>query len=117
MKARPVVHFEIRGKDSARLREFYGTLFNWKMNSDLPIEYTLIEAGEGGPEAGVGGGIARSEQPLVTIYVQVADLDETLAMAERMGGATVQKPTDVPGGPSVAQLRDPDGNLIGLVKQ
>lgn len=117
MKARPVVHFEIHGRDPARLREFYSTLFGWKMNSDLPIEYTLIEAGEGGPEAGVGGGIARSEQPLVTIYVQVADPDETLAMAERMGGRTVQQPMDVPGGPTVAQLQDPEGNLIGLVKQ
>lgn len=117
MKARPVVHFEIHGRDPARLREFYAALFGWKMNSELPIEYTLIEAGEGGPEAGVGGGIARSEQPLVTIYVQVADPDETLAMAERMGGRTVQKPMDVPGGPTVAQLQDPEGNLIGLVKQ
>jgi predicted enzyme related to lactoylglutathione lyase len=25
-------------------------------------------------------------------------------------------PMDVPGGPSIAQFKDPEGNLIGLVK-
>ena len=29
---RPVVAFEIRGRDSQRLREFYAALFNWKMS-------------------------------------------------------------------------------------
>jgi predicted enzyme related to lactoylglutathione lyase len=34
-----------------------------------------------------------------------------------MGGQTVMQPFDVPGGPTIAQFRDPEGNLIGLVKQ
>ena len=27
------------------------------------------------------------------------------------------EPMDVPGGPTVAQMADPEGNVIGLVKQ
>lgn len=118
MAARPVVHFEILGRDAARLREFYATLFDWKIDANNPMDYGMVAPGIGGPEAGVGGGIARSEDgPQVSIYVQVADPAETLRQAERMGGKTVMAPTDVPGGPTIARLQDPEGNQIGLVKQ
>ncbi|MBI1886039.1 MAG: VOC family protein [Chloroflexi bacterium] len=114
---RPVVHFEIRGKDQKRLIEFYRELFGWRINADNPMGYGVIEPGTGGPEQGVGGGIAQSERPLVTVYVQVADLHETLGKAEQLGGKAVMQPADVPGGPTIAQMEDPEGNLIGLVKQ
>ena len=54
---------------------------------------------------------------MVTVYVQVLDLDETLRVAESMGGKTVMPPMDVPNGPTIAQLQDPEGNVIGLIKQ
>jgi hypothetical protein len=51
------------------------------------------------------------------IYVQVVNLLETLAKAESLGGSRVMEPIDVPNGPTVARMADPDGNIIGLVKQ
>ncbi len=113
---RPVVHFEIRGKDPARLQQFYRDLFGWEINADNPMGYGFVSPGIGGPEAGVGGGITAGE-PGVSIFVQVVSLVDTLAKAEQMGGQTVMQPFDVPGGPTVAQFRDPEGNIIGLVKQ
>jgi len=116
--ARPVVHFEIRGKDAKRLQEFYASLFDWKIDTNNPVGYGLVEAGEGGPEQGVGGGIAQADgEPLVMIFVQVVSLEETLQEAERLGGKAVVQPMDVPRGPTIAQFQDPEGNLIGLVKQ
>jgi predicted enzyme related to lactoylglutathione lyase len=53
----------------------------------------------------------------VLVYVQVLDPDETLRKAEAMGGRRVLDPFDVPNGPTVAQMEDPEGNRIGLVKQ
>jgi predicted enzyme related to lactoylglutathione lyase len=53
----------------------------------------------------------------VSIFVQVLDPVETLRKAEEMGGRAVLQPFDVPGGPTIAQMADPEGNLIGLVKQ
>jgi predicted enzyme related to lactoylglutathione lyase len=41
----------------------------------------------------------------------------TLAKAVELGGRRVMEPFDVPGGPTVAQMADPEGNVIGLVKQ
>ena len=52
-----------------------------------------------------------------TFYVEVDDLQAKLDAIEAAGGSTVQPPMDVPNGPSIALFKDPDGNLVGLVKQ
>ncbi len=114
---RPIVHFEIQGRDPARLRDFYQALFGWQMHEDSAMNYTLIEHGIGGPPEGIGGGIATSDTPRVLVYVQVVDLHETLRRAEELGGKAVMQPIDVPNGPTIAALEDPEGNHIGLVKQ
>ena len=115
---RPVVHFEIHGKDGAKLQEFYRSLFGWEIDANNPMQYGMVTPGIGGPPEGVGGGITSSDAaPMVTIYVQVVSLDETLAKAESMGGKTVMPPMDIPDGPTMARFSDPEGNVIGLVKQ
>ena len=114
---RPIVHFEIRGKDPQRLADFYRQLFGWDIADPDPAGIMRFPAGIGGPEGGVGGHIRGADAPGVSIFVQVLDLDETLRKAEGMGGRAVMQPFDVPGGPTVAQMADPDGNLVGLVKQ
>ena len=115
--ARPVVFFEIRGRDKQRLKEFYAAIFNWKIDENEAINYAVIEHGIGGPPDGVGGGIGQSDEPRVLVYVQVLSPDETLRKVGELGGKTVLAPVDIPGGPTIAQFQDPEGNLIGLVKQ
>lgn len=113
---RPVVFFEIHGNDGSRLREFYREMFGWKM--DLLGDYAMVAPGIGGPEPGVGGGITSSpEGPRVLIYVQVANLEESLAKAESLGGKRIMPPFDVPNGPTIARCADPEGNYVGLVQQ
>jgi predicted enzyme related to lactoylglutathione lyase len=114
---RPVVHFEIRGRDPARLQDFYQKLFGWKVNADNALGYGFVEPGLGGPEAGVGGGITAGDRPRVVIYVQVADLSDTMTKAESLGGKRIMEPFQLPGRPTVAQAADPEGNFIGLVQQ
>lgn len=114
---RPVVHFEIRGRDPARLQKFYSELFGWEINTDNPLNYGFVQPGIGGPEAGIGGGITAGVEPRVMIFVQVANLTTTLAKAEELGGRRVLEPFQVPGQPTVAQAADPEGNLVGLVQQ
>ena len=115
---RPVVHFEIHGKDGAKLQEFYKSLFGWEIDANNPMQYGMVTPGIGGPPDGVGGGITSSEAaPKVTIYVQVVSLDETLAKAESMGGETGRPPMGLPGGPEMAQVPDPEGHGLGLRQQ
>ena len=114
---RPVVHFEIRGKNPQRLAAFYRELFGWNVDGANPMGIMRIEHGIGGPVEGVNGHIRAADTPGVSIFVQVVDLNETLRRAEEMGGRAVLQPFDVPGGPTIAQMADPEGNLVGLVKQ
>jgi predicted enzyme related to lactoylglutathione lyase len=113
--ANPVVHWEILGKDGAKLQAFYAGLFDWKVDANNPMGYGMVDMGGAGMNGGIFG--AMEDQPSVKIYVQVDDLQAALDKAGRLGGKTVMPPTDVPGGPSIAQFADPDGNVIGLTKQ
>lgn len=110
-----VVHFEVIGKDGKKLQEFYGKLFDWKIDADNPMNYGSVTA----DDAGVGGGISAGMDGgagHVTFYVEVDDLAAQLKKAESLGGKTTMPPMDVPGGPQLAMFTDPEGHLIGLVR-
>ncbi len=112
----PVVHFEILGRDAEALKAFYQTAFGWKVNSDNPMNYGMVE-NEG---EGIGGGIGGREsddQPGATLYIQVPDLQVTLDAVAAAGGKTVQEITEIPGMVTLAKFADPDGNVIGLIKE
>ena len=112
--ARPVVHWEIEALDAGRLRAFYGGLFNWEIG-DGPI--MSIPAGIGGPEPGPSGHLRASHRSRVSLYIQVADLADSMAKAAALGGTVVAEPFDVPGGPTLAVIDDPEGNAVVLVQQ
>jgi predicted enzyme related to lactoylglutathione lyase len=111
----PVVHFEICGPDEEPLVKFYGELFGWGLRA-VPGGYTLVDTRGGG---GVNGGIARSEtgRAWSTFYVEVDDPQAFLDRVGRLGGTVVMPVTEVPGMVTYALFEDPDGLLVGLVKQ
>jgi predicted enzyme related to lactoylglutathione lyase len=111
-----VVHFEVIGKDGKKLQDFYSSLFGWKIDSNNPMNYGMVDAAQ----AGIGGGISAGQdesQRYATFYVEVADPKATLEKAKGMGGQTIMEPMPVPGGPEIAMFSDPEGNMIGLVKE
>ena len=69
-----------------------------------------------GPEPGPGGHIRAGERPGVTLYVQVADLRASLEKSVELGAAIVAEPFDVPDGPTLAGITDPEGNPVMLVQ-
>lgn len=112
--ARPVVHWEIEARDPEGQRAFYAAMFSWDI-SDGPI--MTVPAGIGGPEPGPGGHLRQSDRSGVTLYVQVRDLQESLDRAVELGGAVTMGAFDVPGGPTIAGITDPEGNPLTLVQQ
>lgn len=112
--ARPVVHWEIEARDPERQRAFYRDLFNWEIG-DGPI--MGIPAGLGGPQPGPAGHIRQGDAAGVRLYVQVRDLRASLARAEELGGRVVMEPFDIPGGPTLASISDPEGTPLVLVQQ
>ena len=111
----PVVHFEIMGGQGDELEAFYRELFGWKIDSNNPMKYGVVDTGAG--PGGINGGVGRANdsKKRVSIYVRVADLQATLDRAERLGGKTILPPSDVPGGPKLAMFADPAGNITGLL--
>jgi hypothetical protein len=115
--ARPLVHFQIHARDRKRLQAFYAALFNWDIQEREGLPIANIGYGIGGPPEGVAGSILQAEKSRVAIYVQVADLAASIAKAEQLGGKKVLERLDVPNGPTIGQIEDPEGNLVGLVQQ
>ncbi len=114
--ASPVVHFEINCQDAAKMQAFYRELFDWKIEVGDQMEgYGLVE-----PEPpGIGGGVAQADANTpagVLIYAGVDDLDATLRKVESMGGRTLVPITTVPDMVVFAVFADPEGHVIGIVK-
>lgn len=111
----PVVHFEILGKDVKKLQDFYTGLFGWQIDADNPINFGVVDTkGEGG----IGGGVGSAQdQNQVTFYIQVDDPQAYLSRIEEKGGKTILPVTKVPDMVTFALFADPEGNIVGLVKE
>jgi len=111
--ATPVIHFEITGKDAQKLGTYYSGLFGWKVDANNPMNYGLVDTGV---EGGIGGGIGQGDEHLVTFYVAVDDPQKYLDRAVQLGGKVVVPVTIIPGMVTMAQFADPEGHVIGLVR-
>jgi uncharacterized protein len=114
----PVVHFEILGPDGPALIEFYRSLFGWQLQ-DRPLpgwpHYALLR-----PDTGIGGAVGTADvsngSAAVLVYVEVDDPSAYVRHAEQLGATVVVPVTHVAAAEvTVAWLRDPQGNLVGIV--
>jgi predicted enzyme related to lactoylglutathione lyase len=120
-----VVHFEIPVDDEARAKEFYGSIFDWELNSaDMGggVVYTTaqtvaIDEKMRPTEPGaINGGIMKrsSDTPGPVITIQVDSIDEALKKIEAGGGSTVQPRTEIPNMGAFGYFKDSEGNTMGL---
>jgi predicted enzyme related to lactoylglutathione lyase len=116
----PVVHFEIIGRDPARLQEFYAALFDWEYTLgdsvseaiSAPGNYGFIEGSGAAANGGVAGGEGFERR--VIFYVGVEDVEAALREAERLGGRREFGPDGRPGELVVGRFSDPEGNVVGV---
>ena len=116
----PVVHFEVIGKDGARLQSYYSELFGWQIDSENPMGYGIVQrdGNTNSDGAGIGGGVAGGPDGYgghVTFYVEVPDVEAALAKAEELGGSRIMGPDDVMPGLVIGQFADPEGHMVGVV--
>ena len=118
----PVVHFEIIGQDTAKLRDYYGSLFGWEFDTNNPMNYGVVSRDENlSPEGiGIGGGIGPAPEGYdghVTFYVGVENVEASLSKAESLGGTRTMGPETVMGSMVLGMFEDPEGHTIGLFSQ
>ena len=118
----PVVHFEVIGKDAAKLQSYYGELFGWRFDADNPMQYGMVPR-EGNVNAdgiGIGGGVGGGMEGYeghVTFYVEVPDIEQALQKAESLGGKRMMGPDSPPGSQvEIGLFSDPEGHVVGVVR-
>ena len=109
----PLIHFEVAGKDPAKLQSFFGDLFGWQINADNPMNYGMVDLGSEAVAGGVGPAPEGHDGHAI-FYVGVDDVDDALKKAEELGGKRLFGPMDVPNGPTIGHFADPEGHLVGL---
>jgi predicted enzyme related to lactoylglutathione lyase len=113
--ADPVVHFELMGTDREALGRFYAELFGWHVESVAEPPYAVIDTHAG---AGINGGIGsvdKDDDRYVAVYAATEDIHATFDKAVSGGAEVLMPVTDVPGVVTLALLRDPQGNVFGMV--
>ena len=115
----PVVQFEIGCRDVVRASDFYSSVFGWSVGHPQGTT-AMINTGS---EAGIPGALtALGHEPhrYINIYVEVDDIDHSVAEVKRHGGAVVVGPLPIPGESAFshfAWVGDPDGNTVGLLQR
>ncbi len=113
----PFVHVELASTDPAKAKEFYGKLFDWKLEDTTvgPEQqtYTSIRVGE----KGTGGGIMQAPPgapPGWHAYAEVDDIQAATRKAEQLGGKVMKDVTEVPNMGWFSFIEDPTGASLGL---
>ena len=118
------VHFEIHASQPQALIDFYSGLFGWSFNKWERGDYWMIHTGPQ-DQPGINGGllprcgaVPESMAPVnaFVITVDVDDVDAAMASGHALGGVTAVPKMAVPGIGWLAYLKDPDGNIFGLMQ-
>jgi uncharacterized protein len=119
-----VVHFEIQATQPQALADFYAELLGWSISKWEGADYWLIDTGPV-DKPGINGGLlprpggAPAEGQAVNAFVctaEVESLDDTLAKATGLGATMALPKNPVPGVGWLAYIKDPDGNIVGLLQ-
>lgn len=110
----PVTQWQILSKDPAKHSAFYASVFGWKINADNPLGYRQADTGSA---KGIPGGFwpAPPEAPtFVQLFIEVGNMEETIAKVTKNGGSVLIPPQTLPAGEQMAILRDPMGMTFGV---
>src|SRR4029453_282132 len=115
--ANPFVHVELNRSDLAKAKQFYGSLFGWKLE-EMPMpggggSYTMINVGEG-----TGGGMMSmlppGTPPPWLASVGVDDVTASTARAKQLGATVLQDVMKVGDYGTMSVIKDPTGAVIAM---
>lgn len=118
-----VIHFEIHSADPERAAKFYSGVFGWKVQHLPQMDYWLLNTGDE-TAPGINGGLLKRRTPApaegqpVNAFVCTLDVPDTDAFVDKAlkHGARLALPKmAVPGVGWLAYIKDPDGNILGLM--
>ncbi len=109
----PFVHVELQTNDVDKAKAFYQKLFEWALEKEPTMDYTMIKVG-----SGTGGGMMKNPVPNAPSqwlpYVGVEDIAASLKKAESLGAKICLGVTDVGGHGLMGVFIDPTGATLAL---
>jgi len=125
-----VVHFEIHATEPQRLMDYYSELLGWTFTRFGDMPYWAIDTGEGAIRmgtagTGINGGLTQRMGPPPAVDAPISganivvgidgNVDDLYHRGLDLGGSEALPPDDMPSIGRVAYLRDPEGNVFGLI--
>lgn len=110
-----VCHIEFDAVDMDRAQAFYEAMFGWTFKSFMGGEMRVFGVGD----SHVGGLMRANAVQAGTspsVWIKVDSCDRVLDIAKSVGGTVVKEKGEVPGVGYSAQIRDPEGNIVGIVE-
>ncbi|HEY6827077.1 MAG TPA: VOC family protein [Gemmatimonadaceae bacterium] len=119
-KGRFVWH-ELLTKDPVAAQDFYTKVIGWgtqKFEGSPGGDYTMWMDGQtpvGGVMTLPADAAAMGAPPSWLAYVEVPDVDDTIALAEKLGGKVLVPVQDIPDVGRFAVLQDPQGGVFAIL--
>jgi predicted enzyme related to lactoylglutathione lyase len=109
-----VVRWQIVTPHAEQSAGFYKQLFGWKVDQRNGLGYRELVSSS---DRGINGGVwpAPPDAPsFVQLFIEVPDVDASIAAALKLGAAIIVPKSVLPDGDEMAVLRDPTGVTFGL---
>lgn len=107
--------------DMNRAKNFYRSVFGWKLQDVPGMEYTMADTVERDereqPIGGTNGGIRKKGEGyanMTSITVTVKDIDETVKGVSQNGGRLLKEKEKFLDIGLLAYIEDTEGNVVGL---
>lgn len=114
----PAVMFEIIARDQEALKKFYTAVFGWDYREgSAGFDYIEFPATSRPLLGGIGQAMKNTPgfEPGRSFYLEVESLEKAIERARASGGSIHMKPAEADGY-HFAMIKDPEGNVIGLVE-
>ncbi|MCL6298000.1 VOC family protein [Streptomyces kronopolitis] len=105
---------ELATRDAEGAKDFYTRIFGWTVGTHADYPQWGLDGADFGGLTALDEFYPDDVRAHWLPYFAVADVDATAARAAESGGMLLVPPTDVPAGPRVAVIRDPQGGSFGI---
>ena len=112
----PVVRWQILSPEPEKSAAFYQKLFAWRVSNANALGYREITTGVAGS---IDGGVwpaPPAERSFAQLFIQVDDLDASLAKALKLGAQVLVPKSALPDGDEMAVLKDPAGLSFAICR-
>jgi predicted enzyme related to lactoylglutathione lyase len=116
------IWYELMTPDPVGAKAFYDTVVGWAIGEPVggPVEYRMIVRSDGGNAGGVltitDDMASHGAPPIWVGYVNVDNVDSTVASIEEAGGKVLMPPSEIPDVGRIAMAADPQGAPFYVMK-